>query len=61
VRWIMRVLSPYGAVGWRKVGGQEEGGNDNGTSMTLVTGDVNGEGEVMGCGHFREEEGEEVR
>jgi hypothetical protein len=57
----MRVLSPYGAVGWRKVGGQEEGGNDNGTSMTLVTGDVNREGEVMGCGRFREEEGEEVR
>jgi hypothetical protein len=37
----------------RKAGGQVEGGSSGGTSMTLVTGDENGEGEAMGCGRFQ--------
>jgi hypothetical protein len=31
---------------------QWEGCRDDGTSMTPVTRDENGEGETMGCGHF---------
>jgi hypothetical protein len=31
---------------------QGEGGSSSGTSMTAVTGDGNGEGEVMGCRHL---------
>jgi hypothetical protein len=42
----------YRAVGWQKAGGQGEGGSGGGTSMAPVTGDGNGEGEVMGCGRF---------
>jgi hypothetical protein len=38
-------------VRW-KVDAQEEGGNDGGNSMTLVTGDGNREGDAMGCGRF---------
>jgi hypothetical protein len=43
------------------MGGQEEGSNGGGISMTLVTEDENEEGEAMGCGHFRRGEGEEAR
>jgi hypothetical protein len=43
----------YRVVGWRKAGGQGEGGSDSGTSMAPVMGDGNGEGEALGCGHFR--------
>jgi hypothetical protein len=35
------------------MGGQGEGGSGGGTSMPLVTGDENREGEAMGCGHFQ--------
>jgi hypothetical protein len=35
------------------VGGQGEGGSGGGTSMALVTGDGNREGEVLGCSHFQ--------
>jgi hypothetical protein len=41
--------------------GQGEGGSDGGTPMTQITGNGNGEGEVMGCDHFWWEEGEEAR
>jgi hypothetical protein len=34
------------------VGGQGEGGSDGGTSMALVIGDGNGEGEAMGAAIF---------
>jgi hypothetical protein len=37
----------YRAVGRRKAGGRAEGGGDSGTSVALVTGDGNGEAEVM--------------
>jgi hypothetical protein len=43
----------YKVVGQWKKRGQEEGGNNGGTSMALVTGGGNGEGKAMGCGHFR--------
>jgi hypothetical protein len=43
----------YRTVGQRKASGQGEGGNGGGTSMAPVTGDRNGEGETMGCGHFQ--------
>jgi hypothetical protein len=43
----------YRVVGWRKADGQGEGGSDGRTSMASVTGDGNGEGEVMGCGRFQ--------
>jgi hypothetical protein len=57
VWWIMGMLSSCLLWGCR-AGGQWEGSNDDGTSMTPVTGDGNGEGEVMGCDHFRMGEGE---
>jgi hypothetical protein len=42
----------YRAIGWWKAGIQGEGGSGGGTSMVSVTGDGNGEGEVMGCNYF---------
>jgi hypothetical protein len=42
----------YMAVGRQKAEGQGEGGSSSGTSMVLVMGDRNGEGEAMGCGYF---------
>jgi hypothetical protein len=45
------LIAPF--IGWRKAGGQEEGGSGGGTSMAPVTGDGNGEGEAMGCNHFQ--------
>jgi hypothetical protein len=36
----------------RKADDQGEGGSGDGTSMMHVTGDENGEGEAIGCGHF---------
>jgi hypothetical protein len=42
----------YRVVGWRKAGDQGEGGNDSGTSMALVTGDWNREGEALQCNRF---------
>jgi hypothetical protein len=43
----------YRAVVRQKAGGQEEGGSGCGTSMVLVTGDGNREGEMMKCDRFR--------
>jgi hypothetical protein len=42
----------YRVIARQKSGGQGESGNSDETSMTLVTRDGNGKGEVMGCGHF---------
>jgi hypothetical protein len=42
-------------VGRQKAGGLGEGGSGGGISMTLVTGDRNGEGEAMGCSRFQRE------
>jgi hypothetical protein len=35
------------------VSSQGEGGSDSKTSMAMVTGDGNGEGEVIGCSYFQ--------
>jgi hypothetical protein len=51
----------YRAVVRQKAGGQEGGGSGCGTSMVLVTGDGNREGEMMRCDRFRMEEREEAR
>jgi hypothetical protein len=42
----------YMVVGRRKTGGLGEGGSSGGTSMASVTGDGNGEVEVMRCSRF---------
>jgi hypothetical protein len=54
MRWTMGCSRHtfYRVIGRWKAGDQDEGGSDSGTAMTLVTGDGNGEGEVMGCDYF---------
>jgi hypothetical protein len=47
----------YKVRGRWKAGGQGEGGNSGGTLITPIMGDENGEGEVIGCGHFRRRRG----
>jgi hypothetical protein len=41
----------YRAIGWKKAGSRWERHGD-GTSVASITGDGNGEAEVMGCGRF---------
>jgi hypothetical protein len=59
IGWSHRIF--YRAVGRRKAGGQGEEGSGGGTSMSLVTGDGNDEGEAMWCDRFQRGRGEETR
>jgi hypothetical protein len=49
----------YRVIRWQKAGSQGEGGSGGGTSIALVTGDGNREGEAMGCSYFQRGRGGE--